>query len=147
MCTENFLLFFKRKKNRKKSGLYMLQETRFFRFCNKTTEQKNTKKSFCTHFCRHCKHYKENTCSKFQKKMIISTWQIGNKVIGKNNNINSKDSNINMNLSQTYWAGNVQLNSTSQSWYRICKTHHSNTMLKLDETHYDRYVPWRIVCC
>ena len=80
----------------------MLQETRFFRFCNKTTEQKNTKKSFCTHFCRHCKHYKENTCSKFQKKMIISTSEIGNKVIGKNNNINSKDSNINMNLSQTY---------------------------------------------
>ena len=57
---------------------------------------KQTKKMFYTHFWRRCKHCKENTCSKFQRKMIISTWQIGNKLI-KNNDINSNDNNINMN--------------------------------------------------
>ena len=148
-CAENFLLFFNWKilKKIEKGLVSTWFKKPGFSILHYNHRIKQNKKSFCTHFCRHCKHYKENTCSKFQKKMIISTWQIGNKVIGKNNNINSKDSNINMNLSQTYWAGNVQLNSTSQSWYRIWKTHHSSTMLKLDETHYDRYVPWRIVCC
>ena len=74
--------------------------------------------------------------------MIVSTWQIGYKLIRKNNNINSKDNNINMNLiTQIFWAGNIQLNSTSQSWYRIWKTRHSNIMLKLDQAKYDRYAP------
>ena len=58
---------------------------------------KQNKKSFCTHFCRHCKHCNENTCSKFQRNMIFSIWQISKKLISKNNDTNSKDSNINMN--------------------------------------------------
>ena len=71
-------------------------ETRFSNFALQS-QNKTKQKSFCTHFCRHCKHYKENTCSKCQRKTIISTWQIVNKLISKNNNINSKDNNINMN--------------------------------------------------
>ena len=99
VCAENFLLFFNWKTLKK-------IEKDFVSTCFKKTDfpvlhynhrTKQTKKMFYTHFWRHCKHYKENTCSEFQRKMIISTWQIGNKLISKNNDINSNDNNINMN--------------------------------------------------
>ena len=99
VCAENFLLFFNWKilKKIEKGLVSTWFKKPGFSILHYNHRIKQNKKSFCTHFCRHCKHYKENTCSKFQRKMISSTWEISNKLISKNNNINSSDNNINMN--------------------------------------------------
>ena len=99
VCAENFLLFFNWKilKKIEKGLVSTWFKKPGFSILHYNHRIKQNKKSFCTHFCRHCKHYKENTCSKFQKKMIISIRQINKKLISKNNNTNSNDNNINMN--------------------------------------------------
>ena len=98
-CAEKFSLFFNWKILKKiEKGLVSIWFKKpGFPILHYNHRIKQNKKSFCTHFCRHCQHYKENTCSKFQRKMIIAIWQISKKLISKNNNTNSKDNNINMN--------------------------------------------------
>ena len=99
VCAENFLLFFNWKllKKIEKGLVFTCFKKPGFPILDYSHRTKQNKQIFCTHFCRHCNYYKQNRCSKFQRKMIICTWQIGKKLISKNNNINSKDNNINMN--------------------------------------------------
>ena len=89
-----------------------------FHYNHKT---KQNKKSFWTHFAyiANITRSKESACSKFQRKMIISTWQIGNKLIIKNYDITSKNliwtNHINFEQEMPNW---IQL----LSWDRIWKT-------------------------
>ena len=77
------------KRKFRKSWFLHTSRNHVFRFFIITAEHNKTRKILKTHICWHCRHYKENTCSKFQIKIIISTRQ-KNKLIIKNG-INSKN--------------------------------------------------------
>ena len=93
-----FLLFFSWKilKKIEKDLISTCFKKPGFRFCIITTEQNKTEKFLHT-FLQTLPTLRRDTCSKFQRKVIISTWQIGYKLISKNNNFNSKDNNISIN--------------------------------------------------
>ena len=105
------------KENLERAGSYILQEIMFSDFSlylqNITKQEK-----FSRHICWHCRHYKMNTCSKFQIKIIISTRQI-NKLIMKNG-INSKGDKDDNNMNYWYSKYTVVQRDVKTQKHSVC---------------------------